>query len=217
MKHRELENGCILTYEINCETPILSVGVLTIPGREKDFVELRDLIIESAQGYQVEFISLFSLKGKPKIGKKRNIFLNNAKGEYCVMIDDDDRISKNYFQKVIPVLDQIKPDCIGHLIECEMNHQFSIAIVSNEYTGLAGNKHAIYPIAQGIYYKVPVKTELCKRVGFKNISYAEDQDFSLRLKPYLKTSHFIDEPLYKYIYNPPLGQTRAQRYGDTTL
>lgn len=204
--------------------PILSVGILTIPGREKQFNKLIEAIKNAMQGHEksVELISIHSEKGTPKIGGKRNIFLNKAKGQYCVMIDDDDMITENYFSEILPVLTFNQPDCIGHLIDCEfyINDRFDHwgkAIVSNEYTGLDGNYNPNYDYVQGIYYKVPIRTELARKVGFKNISFAEDQDFSLRLKPLLKKETFINEALYIYKYNQIPGETRAQRYGDKTL
>lgn len=207
------------------DSPLISIVVLTYPERKAQFNQLRNLIMSSLKDYEeeVEFLSIHSPKGTPKIGAKRQIGLDAAKGNYFVMIDDDDLISENYFEKIIFHLKRDSPDCIGHLIDCEFYRDGKLenecsAIVSNNYTGLSNNvKHPIHTITQGIYYKVPVRTTLAKMVGFDNKSFGEDQDFSIRLKPYLRKESFINEVLYYYIYKTKSGETRAFRYGDKTL
>ena len=207
------------------DTPLISIIVLTYPERKEQFTKLKNLILSALKGHEekVEFLSVHSPKGTPKIGAKRQIGLEAAKGQYFVMVDDDDLISENYFDKIIYHLERDSPDCIGHLIDCEFLIDGKLdstcsAIVSNLYTGLSNViKHPIHKYTQGIYYKVPIRTSLAKMVGFKNISFAEDQDFSIRLKPFLRKESFIDEVLYYYIYDKKTGETRAQRYGDKTL
>ena len=204
--------------------PLLSVGVLTYPDRWEVFNKLRTKILDALEGYEVEveFLTIHSPKGAPKIGTKRNLFLDAAKGVYCVMIDDDDDIVENYFDEVIPILKRDSPDSIGHLIDCEFYEDgtlthYAKAIVSNEFVGLSGNKKDGFDYAQGTYYKVPILTKLAKLVRFKDISFAEDQDFSLRLKPFLRIESFINKALYIYKYDKKTGETRAIRYGDKTL
>ena len=206
-------------------SPLISIVVLTYPERKEKFNTLKALILSALERHaeKVEFLSIHSPKGTPKIGAKRQIGLDAVKGAYFVMIDDDDLISENYFDKVIYHIERDAPDCVGYLIECEFKRDGKLdstasAIVSNQYTGLANNvKHPIHSITQGIYYKNPVRTALAKIVGFENKSFAEDQDFSIALKPYLRKESFINEVLYYYIYDAKTGETRAQRYGDKTL
>lgn len=214
-----------ITYHTTPDFPILSVGILTIPERKEEFNKTLWDIYNAVEQYEdkVEVISIYSSKGTPKIGAKRQEFLSKARGEYCVMIDDDDSIAPFYFHSIIPVLINDKPDCIGHLIDCEFYvdgkiSEYKTAIVSNQFTGLSqSNYHPQHDYAQGIYYKVPVKTELARKAGFENIAFGEDDKFSLALKKHLKTEVFINEALYIYIHNRITGETRAQRYGDPTL
>ena len=44
------------------------------------------------------------------IGSKRNNLINNAKGEYCCFVDDDDLVSLNY---VDSILNSLGKDCVG--------------------------------------------------------------------------------------------------------
>lgn len=207
------------------DSPLISIVVLTYPERKAQFSKLKTLILSALEKHaeKVEFLSIHSPKGAPKIGAKRQIGLDAVKGAYFVMIDDDDLISENYFDKVIYHLERDIPDCVGYLIDCEFYRDGKLdstasAIVSNQYTGLNNLvKHPIHSITQGIYYKNPVRTALAKLVGFKNLSFSEDQDFSIRLKPFLRKESFINEVMYYYIYKTKTGETRAQRYGDKTL
>jgi len=44
-----------------------------------------------------------------------------------------------------------------------------------------------------------VKREHAIATGFKNITYAEDKDYSDRIKPLLKTEVFLERPIYFYL------------------
>jgi hypothetical protein len=44
----------------------------------------------------------------------------------------------------------------------------------------------------------PIKRKIALSVGFLDISVGEDYDYSLRLKPLLKTEVYIKTPIYFY-------------------
>jgi len=133
--------------------------------------------------------------GAIPIGKKRNDLLNNSRGEYVCFVDDDDVISPFYVSKILEAIES-KPDCVG--LE-------GIIIQKN-----IGPRKFIHSIQyddwfeeNDIYYRCPnhlnpIKRDIACFVGFPDISYHEDVDFSKRVKEHLKTEVYIKEPIYFY-------------------
>ncbi len=60
----------------------------------------------------------------------------------------------------------------------------------------------------GVHYRTPnhlsvVRCELARKVGFVSKNVGEDHDYSMRLRPLLKTEASTGEtPLYFYFYRP---------------
>lgn len=196
---------------------ILSILIPTVKGREQAFNELKEFlqwqISRDSLQDKVEILSLCDNK-EISIGEKRNRMLQMANGEYCVMIDDDDTVHYNYVPTVLKALES-KPDCIGYKELCLFENDivrtsdFSIKYPGWEdsYTSLiyGGFNHVRTP-----FYKAPIKTELCKQVGFKDLRFAEDHDFSKRIHPLLKNESYIDEFMYIYRYKT---EPHNQKYG----
>lgn len=134
-------------------------------------------------------------QGETPIGKKRNELLHNAKGKYVCFVDDDDAVSPFYISKILDAITN-DSDCIGIKgIITQKGHGPKYFIHSIEYKD--------WYEKDGIYYRCPnhlnpIKRELAKNVGFPETYYHEDQNFSLRIKDFLKTETFIEEPLYFY-------------------
>jgi glycosyltransferase involved in cell wall biosynthesis len=129
-------------------------------------------------------------------GKKRNVLIDRAIGDYVAFVDDDDWIDSEYVKLIIEACREGN-DCIGikgiinfktqqwayftHSIEC-----------TGWYTGVDG------------YYRTPnhlnpVKRNIAAKVRFNDLLYiGEDQDYSTRILKYLKTETFIEKPIYHY-------------------
>lgn len=132
---------------------------------------------------------------KRSIGDKRNSLLEAAKGEYVAFVDDDDGISPFYIQKILKAIES-KPDC------CSLE-----GIIVQRSTGPRKFIHSLkydhWFEKNNVYYRCPnhlnpVKREIAMEVKFPSLNYHEDLDYSLRLKPFLKTESYIDEPIYFY-------------------
>ena len=190
----------------------LSILIATIEERAEMFNALVSEI-EKQVTKDVEILSLCDNK-EMSIGTKRDKLYNMANGEYSVMIDDDDSISKDYVKLVIPAL-KTKPDCVGYKEWVNFNGVNRGSIFSLKFKEWENCK----PVRHGIWYhrtpfcKTPIKTEICRKVGVKDMRFAEDHDFAKRVYPYLKTEVFIDEFLYFYQTMPMDAATIAKRYG----
>lgn len=182
----------------------LTVAIPSIVERKEQFEALLTHLYRIAPIW-VEIIDLIDNK-TISIGSKRQQLLETAKGEYIVMVDDDDTIPDYYFDKLLPALEQ-QPDCVGYIEQVGEKN----AIHSKRFKHWGESKEAYHRTP---FCKDPIRTELARQVGFKDMRYGEDHDFAKRLYPLLKTEVFIDEIMY--IYNQPKRlskQEHKKRYG----
>ena len=134
------------------------------------------------------------------IGAKRQLLLEMAKGEYIVFIDDDDWVSDDYIRQIYRRLIVLKPDTIGFNIECS-GTKGKTAQVSNTYDDWADNVNG-FDYVRTPYQKSPIKREIALQIGYKDMRFAEDYDYSKRLKQsgLIKSEVLIHKTLYFYRY-----------------
>lgn len=175
----------------------LSVLICTIPERYDKFNALLRKLNLLSFNLGVEILHDNAPKGTKTIGQKRNDLLLKACGDYVCFVDDDDDISQDYFIEILLAIKN-KPDCIGFEIACDMEGNKVLAASSSKYEW--SDNIDGYRYVRSIYHKTPVKREIALRCMFPDISYAEDYEYSQRLKPHLKSEIFINKPLYFYNY-----------------
>ena len=171
----------------------LSILIATMPSRQLKFENL--LYILEEQCGDVEIISDGEMGYN--IGAKRNLLVKRALGEYIVFVDDDDFVSDDYIEKILAATES-KPDCIGISGTIKINggaeQQWHI---SKDYGSWYENSCIYYRTPNHIS---PVRRELALQVGFKEISFGEDYDYSKRLLPLLKTEVKVPGNIYLYDY-----------------
>ena len=177
----------------------LSILICTIPEREQLFNSLISELDRQIKecGGSVQVISDSRTRKEVSVGKKRDDLIRLAIGEYCVFIDDDDSVPAYYVSKILKAIEG-RPDCIGFEIECNMEGKIETAAASMRFKW-EENKFG-YKYTRSIYHKTPVKTSIAKSVGFKDMRFGEDFDYSQRLIPHLKTEYFIPSVMYFYNY-----------------
>lgn len=128
-------------------------------------------------------------------GEKRQACLEQATGEYICCIDDDDRVSQNYLQKVFEAMES-NPDCITFCGEMTIDNK-----QSNDFViSLQVQK---WELKQGVYYRYPhhlcpIKKEIAKLGAFPRTTYGEDIAFANSVKHLLKTEAHIKDKIYFY-------------------
>lgn len=172
----------------------LSILIATMPSRANYFNRLSH-ILEPQLCEEVEILVDISMEYN--IGYKRNWLLSQAKGEYVVYIDEDDRVSSDYIEKILAACIG-SPDCIGISGKITTNG-------ANEQQWHISKDFGYWYELGGIYYRTPnhispVKRELALQAGFPNIPRGEDSAYSMRLFPMLKTENKIEGDLYFYEY-----------------
>lgn len=175
-----------------------SLSILTCSLKSRSFVfkRLENILKKQIYNYkQIELLANID-EGEKSIGLKRNELLNASSGRYVVFVDDDDVVSSDYVFKILTAIKSKDPDCCG--IEGRIIKNNSIP---------KKFKHSIrykdWYEENGIYYRCPnhlnpIKRELALSVGFDDISFGEDKNFSIKIQPLLKTEVFIPGPVYFY-------------------
>lgn len=146
--------------------------------------------------------------GEMPIGKKRNLLLEEATGDYIAFVDDDDLVSDDYVKKILEATES-KPDCCG--IQGIITFQGQ-----NPKMFIHSLRYKEWFEQNNIYYRCPnhlnpVKREIALQVRFPETNFGEDKDYSVRLLPFLKEEYFISGVVYHYLYEkggPPQGNSK---------
>lgn len=177
----------------------LSILICTIPERQPMFKELLNELTDQSKkcNTMVQICWDDSPKGSMTIGAKRNLLLNESLGDYVCFVDDDDKVAPDYIESILKAIEKA-PDCVGFKIKCYIDGKEYDAASSMKYDW-ADNIDG-FRYVRSIYHKTPVKRELALKAGFPDKSFSEDYEYSMRLKPLLKSEIFIDKFLYIYRY-----------------
>lgn len=177
----------------------LSILIATVNGREKLF----DKLINSLNIQLVAGVEILHLKDNKEIsiGIKRNRLIEMANNDYVCFIDDDDAVAPDYIERILSALES-SPDCVGFKILCTTNgNNPKTACASLNYKTWANKKDG-YDYVRSPYHKTPINREHSLQIGFKDMRFGEDHDFSKRMAEsgLLKSEVFINEYLYYYQY-----------------
>lgn len=188
----------------------LSILICTTFNREAMFNLLKHHLQTQINefGLQKEVEIIYECDNKEiSVGKKRQNLIEKANGNYVVFIDSDDMVPYFYIQKILEAI-KTNPDCIGFRIECK-GTAGQTASASNMWSDWADNVGG-FDYVRTIYHKNPVKREIALQIGYKDLRFAEDYDYSKRLKEsgLIKSEAFIDEIMYEYRYKFEPHQTK---------
>lgn len=201
----------------------LSILICTIPERVGLFAllkeHLREQINELGVQRDVEIVSDDRPRGTISVGAKRQSLLERAQGDYVVFIDDDDWVPYHYVARVAQAIDQ-NPDCIGYKEVCKgmsgPRGPDRTAIHSNKYLRWCDKCYGVDHV-RTIFHKDPVRRNIALKIGFKDMKFGEDHEYSQRLKRELVRMRakevFIDEVMYEYRYSE---EPHDIKYGITT-
>lgn len=171
-----------------------------------DRQSMTDLLVENIHNQikdlcicdHVQVLTDFDNK-EVSIGAKRQRMLLFASGEYVVFIDSDDAIMTDYLSEIWKGIKE-GPDCITFEISCT-GTKGKRANVSNKYPDWRDNVDG-FDYVRLPYHKTPILKKIALQIGFKDLRFAEDYDFSKRLKmaKLINKEYHIAKPLYHYQY-----------------
>jgi hypothetical protein len=197
---------------------LLSIHIPTIVGREEQFDKLYQHLLLDIDLYHVDRseVEIISEKDNKKmsIGEKRQLLLNRCDAQYFVQIDDDDMVKNGYIATVIGALKEFSPDCIGYLEGVQMNGVSKIAAHSDRFADWGENIEG-YDYVRTIFCKDVIRTDIARKIGFSDMRFGEDHDFSRRLKSsgLITWEVFINEIMYYYEGNNLNADQHRERYG----
>jgi hypothetical protein len=176
----------------------VSVLICTIPSRKEMFIELLNRITLLKQKTSLLIEVLWDADSKSSIGEKRNNLIQRAVGTYCCFIDDDDKITDDYFA----VIEEsgLTQDCIALNGQMFIDGKKHLPFYhSLQYTKWSQDTKGYY---RNPNHLNPIKTEIAKQIKFLNINNGEDHDFSNKLleSGLLKTEYSHDKIQYNYFY-----------------
>lgn len=191
---------------------VITIAIPTVESRQLQFQILWNYLFNEIEKYklqdQVELI--FESDNKEiSIGAKRQKLIDRAKGEYLVMIDDDDWVADQY---LIDVLEACRSgaDTIGYLEDCSFDYRkWKTSCISMKWEKWDSHVGG-YDYVRTPYFKNPIKTSLCREVGCADMRWGEDDDFAKKIKPLIKTEVFINKKMYIYRYKT---EQFNQKYG----
>lgn len=129
------------------------------------------------------------------IGAKQQILLERAKGDYICYVDEDDIIPAYYVSEILKAIES-QPDCVGingivtHGGKNPVSFYNSIKY-DHWYTNDKGHHRCPNHIN-------PVRRELAVQSHFEDV-YHGDHEYSMKLRPLLKTEIVIDKYMYFYL------------------
>jgi hypothetical protein len=190
----------------------LTICIPSVTERNSIFTELYNHISNQIVNNTSEVQILCDIDNKEvSIGAKRQRMLQKTLGEYVTMVDDDDFVADDFVERILAAIED-NSDFIGFEIECS-GTVGKTESVSNKWNDWGENIGG-YDYVRTPYHKSPIKTEIARQIGFKDMRYGEDYDFSKRLKQssLIKTESFIQKTMYFYRYKD---EPHNQKYGIT--
>lgn len=194
--------------------PILTIMIPTTPDRERSFwklmFELEYQIENNGFKGMVEIVYLCDNK-EISVGRKRQLLLEMAKGDFVVGIDSDDFVHPDYIGDIVSTLIKNKDniDHVGFEEDCLINGERSKSIFSIRHQQWDENKDG-YDHIRCANPKSVIRREKALLVGYEDMRFGEDRVFSEAVTPLLVGEVYIDKPLYKYIH---VSTDHNERYG----
>ena len=132
------------------------------------------------------------------LGDKINRMIAEARGDYVVMVDDDDHLVPYYMPTVLPRLYQSSKrlDFLGYRILALQNGKYWLSIAHD-----AKNPFGNPTLNRGVCNKMPIRRSIAAKVPFGN-DYTDDWPWSGAVHALVETSEFIDDHLYVYDWWP---------------
>lgn len=173
----------------------LSILIPTIPERESMLSRLL-WCIENQLNDEVEIL-IYKDNGEIPYGQKVSKMISISKGEYIVIIDDDDLIADDYIETILKNI-ELNPDFIGYNLLYTNNGKFQF-IIEHNYNNKSWYGQNLEH--RGFSPKCVIKKDIFSKFIFGD-NYNSDQIISKEIdnSDLIKNSIFINRCMYFYDY-----------------
>lgn len=176
----------------------LSILIPSIPERLdqlKSVISFYESMIEKYNlTGQVELLSLCDNK-KRSIGQKRTDLISLAKGEYVVMSDEDDRLTRRYFEKISAAMDT-NSDVITYFQFARINDDFTF--VDFRLRGENEYQNHIGITKRPAWHCCTWRRDVVKDIKFGDTNYGEDDSWQREANKLAKTAYHIADICHIY-------------------
>lgn len=184
---------------------VLSILIPTITGREQQYKKLHDELQRQLTNdgiwNEIEIVTECDDRTM-SIGCKRQLLIERSYGDFVVFIDDDDRVASDYCLTIWDAIKSNDVDCIGFLQQCIFDGgRPKSSCLSNSFTAWGQNING-YDFVRTPFFPNPIKRDIAIAIGYEDLRYGEDYDFSVRLKQsgLIQKECFINKVMYYYQY-----------------
>lgn len=181
--------------------PKLTILIPTLPQRkhffDRLFVELKRQVKEVAD---LQVILYWNPDTSLCIGAKRNVMMSTVTTEYMAFFDDDDMPGPNYIKHLMQGIDKGVDCCSLTGIYTKDGQNPTKFVHSIKYDTLFTGDDGIF--YRPIMHINCLKTEHARKAVFPEWRFSEDSKWAMDLQHtgVLKTEHFIEEPIYNYLF-----------------
>lgn len=236
--------------------PKLSILIPTLPSREQDLANLFKQIhpqigpLENTNEIkgprysiayydhgEVEIITCLDHR-QMSVGKKRNMLKGCANGKYLTYIDDDDKISGDYFKEILPLCDG-DTHLITFYAQMYDGGRLAWNVVYHPRYTKDRNKggrnlripdelfEALAPDLQnkitrrrpgvpGVAERIPNhlmvwRSDIAKTRDFPDINMGEDGQWALKMRSKVRKFKEVHKVLYFYMFDPQKTETQRKR------
>lgn len=176
----------------------LSILIPSIPQRLdqlKATLAFYESMIEKCNlGGEVELISICDNKMR-SIGRKRSDLITISQGEYVVISDDDDRLTRKYFERIKEAMDAM----------CDVIVYYQFARINDDYTfvDFGRNFPVEYQVNMGVtkrpaWHCCTWRRSIVKDILFGDMNYGEDYEWAMIANARAQSEYRIAEICHIY-------------------
>lgn len=180
----------------------LSILIPSIPERLEKLNDVISFYESMIAKYSIDAeILSFTDNKKRSIGRKRTDLLRLAQGEYVVMSDEDDRLTRRYFEKIVEAMAS-GADVITYFQFARINDDYTFVNFrlrgENEYQNNAGITQ------RPAWHCCTWKRDVVKDIEFSDTNYGEDDDWQREANRRAVTERHIPEVCHIYEHDSHL-------------
>ena len=138
------------------------------------------------------------------VGAKRNLLIEQSKGEYITFIDDDDQVAPDYIDSLLQGIESGYDSICFKVLYNPAGGTPKLVKYSANYK----DRELVTHFERATNHLMCTKRSIASKVKFKNISFGEDAIWAKSLVRLIKNEGQIDKVLYYYNFDHAKSETQ---------